>query len=73
MNMDKFTKQALEAATKITGKPVTDTETQEVAFKLACAMMAEELAARQGLLMAAMLSLCSAGTSFANWALSGII
>lgn len=46
MNMDKFTKQALESAEKLTGKPMTDIETQEVAFKLACAMMAEELAAR---------------------------
>jgi hypothetical protein len=44
MNMDKFTKQALEAAEQITGKPMTDTETQEIAFKLACAMMAEEAA-----------------------------
>lgn len=44
MNIDKFTKQALEAAEKITGKPIADTETQEVAFKLACAMMAEEAA-----------------------------
>ena len=46
MNLDKFTKQALEAAEKVTGKPMTDVETQEIAFKLACAMMAEELAAR---------------------------
>lgn len=46
MNMDKFAKQALEAAIRITDKPATDTETQEVAFKLACAMMATELAAR---------------------------
>ena len=46
MNLDKFTKQALEAAEKVTGKPMTDEETQRVAFKLACAMIAEEMSAR---------------------------
>jgi len=46
MNMDTLTKQALEAASSITVLPVTNEHTQEVAFKLACSMMAEELANR---------------------------
>lgn len=41
MNFDIFTKQALQAASKITGKGANDKETQDIAFKLACAMMAE--------------------------------
>jgi len=44
MNMDILVKQTLEAASKITGKGVEDKETQSVAFKLACAAMAEEAA-----------------------------
>lgn len=44
MNMDTLVKQSLEAASKITGKPTTDAETQEIGFKLACAAMAEEAA-----------------------------
>lgn len=44
MNMNEFAKQALEAAIKITGKDVNDKETQEIAFKFACAMMAAEKA-----------------------------
>lgn len=43
MNMDTLVKQSLEAASKITGKDFDDKETQEVAFKLSCAAMAEEL------------------------------
>jgi hypothetical protein len=46
MNLNTLTKQALEAASNITGKGFEDKETQEVAFKLACAMMAEEMAAK---------------------------
>ena len=46
MNFDKFTKQALQAAASITGKNFKDKETQDIAFKLACAMMAGELAAK---------------------------
>lgn len=44
MNMDTLVKQTLEAASKITGKSIEDKETQEIAFKLACAAMAEEAA-----------------------------
>ncbi len=44
MNFDTFTKQALQAASSITGKGFDDKETQDIAFKLACAMMAEEAA-----------------------------
>lgn len=43
MNMDTLVKQSLEAAMKITGADSQDQHTQEVAFKLACAAMAEEL------------------------------
>ena len=43
MNMDTLVKQSLEAASKITGKGPEDKETQEIAFKLSCAAMAEEL------------------------------
>jgi hypothetical protein len=46
MNMDTLTKQSLEAASSITGLPFSDEHTQEVAFKLACAMVAEEAAKR---------------------------
>jgi hypothetical protein len=46
MNFDIFVQQALTAAEEITKKPATDEETQNIAFKLACAMMAEEVAAR---------------------------
>lgn len=46
MNMDTLTKQALEQAIEITGKPVTDKETQNVAFHLACAIMAQYAAER---------------------------
>lgn len=44
MNMTILVKQSMEAAMSITGKGFNDKETQEVAFKLACAMMAEEAA-----------------------------
>ena len=42
MNMNELVKQSMEAAMKITGKPATDAETQELAFKLSCAVMAKE-------------------------------
>ena len=41
--MNTLVKQSLEAAAKITGKGADDKETQEIAFKLSCAAMAEEL------------------------------
>ncbi len=44
MNMDTLAKQSIEAAMLITGTDGKDKETQEIAFKLACAMMAEEAA-----------------------------
>lgn len=43
MNMDTLARQSLCAARKITGTDGTDTHTQEIAFKLACAAMAKEL------------------------------
>ena len=46
MNMNILAKQSLEAAMKITGTNGTDKHTQEVAFKLACAMAAKEVAGR---------------------------
>ena len=46
MNMDMLVKQSIEAAMKITGTDGKDEYTQEIAFKLACAMMAEEIASR---------------------------
>lgn len=46
MDFDTFVKQALETAEGITNKPATDEETQNIAFKLACAMMAEEAASK---------------------------
>ena len=42
MNMETLVKQALEAAIEITGANSNDKETQEIAFKLSCAMMARE-------------------------------
>ena len=42
MNMNELVKQSMEAAMKITGKDARDAETQEIAFKLSCAMMAQE-------------------------------
>jgi len=42
MNMNELVKQSIEAAMKITGKCANDTETQEIAFKLSCAIMAKE-------------------------------
>lgn len=42
MNMDILAKQSIEAAMEITGTDGKDKETQEIAFKLACAIMAEE-------------------------------
>ena len=42
MSMDILVKQTLEAASKITGKGFEDKETQNIAFKLACAAMAKE-------------------------------
>lgn len=48
MDMKTFTKQALESAMSITGKECTDEETQDIAFKLACAAMAEEHAKTSG-------------------------
>ena len=44
MNMNTLVKQTLEAAQQITGKGADDVETQEIAFKLACAAMAKEAA-----------------------------
>jgi len=41
VDMDTLTKQALEQATTITGKLATDKETQNTAFHLACAVMAQ--------------------------------
>lgn len=41
MNMEILVKQSLEAASKITGKDAQDAHTQNVAFMLACAAMAE--------------------------------
>lgn len=46
MNMDKFAKQSIEAAMLITGTNGKDQETQEIAFKLACAAIAKELASK---------------------------
>ncbi len=43
MNMQVLAKQTLEAAMIITGTNGKDDETQEIAFKLACAVMAEEM------------------------------
>ena len=45
MNMNELVKQSIEAAMKITGKDASNAETQEIAFKLSCAMMAHEYAA----------------------------
>ena len=42
MNMQILAKQTLEAAMIITGTDGKDAETQEIAFKLACAAMAKE-------------------------------
>ena len=44
MSMDILAKQSIEAAMLITGTNGKDEETQSIAFKLACAMMAEEAA-----------------------------
>lgn len=41
MNMKTLTKLALNEAKRITGKDAFDKHTQEVAFKLACAVMAQ--------------------------------
>lgn len=46
MNMDKFAKQSIEAAMLITGTDGKDQETQDIAFKIACAAMAKELASK---------------------------
>lgn len=46
MNMNELAKQSLEAAMEITGTDGKDQHTQEIAFKLACAAMAEEMANR---------------------------
>ena len=46
MNLDTLAKQSLEAAMLITGTDGKDSHTQEIAFKLACAAMAEEMASR---------------------------
>ena len=43
MTMDILAKQAIEQAMSITGKSAEDEETQEVAFHLACAVMAQTL------------------------------
>ena len=42
MDIQTLIQQCLEAAEKITNKPAEDTETQDIAFKLACATMAQE-------------------------------
>lgn len=44
MNMNTLAKQALEAAMKITGTDGRDEHTQAVAFKLACAIAAQNAA-----------------------------
>ena len=44
MEMDTLVKQSLEAAISITGKDKNDEETQKIAFKLACAVMAQQAA-----------------------------
>jgi hypothetical protein len=46
MDMNTLAKQSMTAASEITGKGFDDIETQEIAFKLTCAAMAEELANR---------------------------
>lgn len=47
MNMDILAKQSLEAAMSITGTDGKDQHTQEIAFELACAVMASNLAGEQ--------------------------
>jgi len=46
MNMNLLAKQSLDAAMEITGTDGKDQHTQEIAFKLACAAMDEEMANR---------------------------
>ena len=42
MTRNELTMMAMEAASGLTGAPVTDDHTQHVAFHLFCAAMAEE-------------------------------
>lgn len=46
MTKNELTMMALEAAIGLTGAPVTDKQTQDIAFRLFCAAMAEEAANR---------------------------
>lgn len=46
MTRNELTMMALEAASGLTGAPVTDAHTQHVAFHLFCVAMAEEAADR---------------------------
>lgn len=46
MTKNELTMMALEAASDLTGSPVTDAHTQHVAFHLFCVAMAEEAANR---------------------------
>ena len=46
MTKNELTMMALEAASEITGAPVTDQHTQDIGFHLFCAAMAEEAANR---------------------------
>jgi hypothetical protein len=46
MTRNELTMMALEAASGLTGAPVTDAHTQHVAFHLFCVAMAEEAANR---------------------------
>lgn len=46
MDMNKFAEQSMLAAKKVTGTDGKDTETQEIAFKIACMMMAQEMATK---------------------------
>lgn len=46
MSINELNAMALEAAQDLTGKPAADEHTQDVAFHLFCAAMAEEFASR---------------------------
>lgn len=46
MTKNEMILMAVEAASELTGAPVTDQYTQDVAFRLFCAAMAQEAAER---------------------------
>ena len=46
MTKNEMILMAVEAASELTGEPVTDQYTQDVAFHLFCAVMAQEAADR---------------------------